>query len=80
MSLTYLLQLADLFMRKSTSGPASVNTVTRLVPGGANFTATAKPLTTQFKYHKQVYAKAPDNTTWTTAKYNALQVGVLKAE
>jgi hypothetical protein len=71
---------ADLFMRKTTSGPASVSPVTRLVPGGANFVAAAKPLTTQFKYHKQVYGKAPDATAWTTAKYNALQVGVLKAE
>jgi hypothetical protein len=71
----------DLFMRKTTSGPASVNPVMRPIPGGANFVATAKPLTTSFKYHKQVYAKNPNgDIAWTMASYNQAQIGVLKAE
>lgn len=70
----------DLYVRKTTAGASSISHVLRPTLSGADFTATMQPLTTAFKYHKQIYTTNPAGGAWTMAGYNALQVGIVKAE
>lgn len=70
----------DLYVRKTTAGASSISHVLRPTLSGADFTAPMQSITTAFKYHKQIYTTNPAGGAWTMAAYNALQVGIVKAE